>query len=203
MRIAIIGSGKVGGTLTMRFRELGHDVSVANSRGPESLRPLADQTGATAATVEDAARDADVVVLALPTKAVPTLPAQAFDGKILIDADNYFPERDGEIEPIADRAVSSSRWTAEHFPAARVVKAFNNMTATHLRDRGRPYGDPGRVALPVAADDAAARQVVEGLIDELGFDPVDAGTLDASWRQQPGTPVYLTDLDAAKLRRSL
>jgi predicted dinucleotide-binding enzyme len=203
MRIGIVGSGKVGGTLTARFRELGHDVSVANSRGPASLRPLADQTGAKAATVAEAARDADLVVLAIPTRAVPELPPQPFAGKIVVDANNYYPERDGEIEPIADRAVTSSRWVADHFPGARVVKAFNNITAARLGRNGKPHGERGRIALPVAGDDTAAKQVVEGLVDELGFDPVDAGTLDASWRQQPGTPVYLTDLDAEGLRRNL
>ncbi|MDG4822009.1 NADPH-dependent F420 reductase [Asanoa sp. WMMD1127] len=203
MRIGIVGSGKVGGTLTRRFRELGYDVSVANRRGPESLRPLADQTGATAATVADAAKDADLVVLAIPVRAVEDLPKQAFDGKIVIDANNYYAERDGEIEPIADRAVTSSRWIADHLPDSRVVKAFNNISASHLGRNGKPYGENGRIALPIAGDDTAAKQVVEGLVDELGFDPVDAGTLDASWRQQPGTPVYLTDLDQPALRRTL
>jgi hypothetical protein len=125
MRIGIVGSGKVGGTLTRRFREIGHDVAVANRRGPDSLRPLADQTGATAGTVTQVAEKSDVIVLAIPTHVVPELPGQAFDGKIVVDANNYFPDRDGEIEPIVDRAVSSSRWVADHFPGARVVKAFN------------------------------------------------------------------------------
>ncbi|MEV4535491.1 NADPH-dependent F420 reductase [Asanoa sp. NPDC049518] len=203
MRIGIVGSGKVGGALTRRFREIGHDVAVANRRGPESLRPLADQTGATAATVSDAAEKSDIVVLAVPMRAVPDLPPQPFDGKIVVDANNYYAERDGEIEDIADRAVSSSRWVADHFPGARVVKAFNNISAPRLADGGKPHGEPGRIALPIAGDDTAAKQVVEGLVDELGFDPVDAGTLDASWRQQPGTPVYLTDLPVEKLRTGL
>ncbi|WP_344385496.1 NADPH-dependent F420 reductase [Asanoa iriomotensis] len=203
MRIGIVGSGKVGGTLTARFRELGHDVSVANSRGPDSLRPLADQTGARASTVKEAAENSDLVVLAIPTRAIRELPPQPFNGKILVDANNYYEERDGEIEPIVDRAITSSRWVADHFPGARVVKAFNNISAQHLGRYGKPKGDHNRIALPVAGDDADAKQVVEGLVDELGFDPVDAGTLDASWRQQPGTPVHLTDLDATGLRQHL
>ncbi|GIF71009.1 NADPH-dependent F420 reductase [Asanoa siamensis] len=203
MRIGIVGSGKVGGALTRRFRELGHDVTVANSRGPQSLRPLADQTGAVAATVTDAAEGADVVVLAIPTYAVADLPKDAFRGKIVVDAINYYPERDGEIEPLIDRAVTSSRWLAEQLPAdVHVVKAFNNISAPRLDRNGRPAGEK-RIALPVAGDDTAAKRVVEGLVDELGFDPVDAGTLDASWRQQPGTAVYLTDLDRARLRNAL
>ena len=203
MRIGIVGSGKVGGTLTRRFREIGHDVSVANRRGPDSLRPLAEETGATAGTVAQVAEKSEVIVLAVPTRAVPELPAAAFDGKIVVDANNYYPERDGEIEPIVDRAVSSSRWVADHFPGARVVKAFNNIMAGHLGRRGKPQGEPGRIALPVAGDDNAAKEVVDELVEELGFDPVDAGNLDRSWRQQPGTPVYLADLDRTELRRTL
>jgi predicted dinucleotide-binding enzyme len=203
MRIGIVGSGKVGGTLTRRFREIGHDVLVANRRGPESLRPLADQTGATAGTVKEVAENSDIVVLAVPTNVVPNLPPEPFDGKIVVDANNYYAERDGEIEPIEDRAVSSSRWTADHLPGARVIKAFNNISATRIGNGGKPHGERGRIALPIAGDDTAAKQVVEGLVDELGFDPVDAGSLDASWRQQPGTPVYLTDLDRAQLSRNL
>jgi len=203
MRIGIVGSGKVGGTLTRRFREIGHDVLVANRRGPESLRPLADQTGATAGTVKEVAENSDIVVLAIPTGAVPDLPPEPFGGKIVVDANNYYAERDGEIEPIEDRAVSSSRWTADHLEGARVIKAFNNISAARIGNGGKPHGEPGRIALPIAGDDSAAKQVVEGLVDELGFDPVDAGSLDASWRQQPGTPVYLTDLDRAQLSRNL
>ena len=198
-----MGSGKVGGTLTRRLRDLGYDVSVSNSRGPDSLQPLARETGAEPATVAEAAERADVVVIAIPTRAVPSLPAQAFDGKIVVDANNYYPERDGDIEPIEDRAISSSRWVADQFPGARVVKAFNSIGAPHLAERGKKAGDAGRIALPVAGDDADAKRVVENLVDELGFDPVDAGTLDESWRQQPGTPVYLADLDEPKLRAGL
>ncbi|MEV0713332.1 NADPH-dependent F420 reductase [Asanoa sp. NPDC050611] len=203
MRIGIVGSGKVGGALTGRFRELGHDVLVANRRGPDSLRPLADQTGAQASTVRDAAEQSDIVVLAIPTTAVTELPVQAFDGKIVVDAINYYPERDGEIESIMDRAITSSRWVADHLPGARLVKAFNNISASHLGRNGKPNGETDRIALPIAGDDTAAKEVVEKLVDALGFDPVDAGSLDASWRQQPGTPVYLTDLDASTLRTRL
>ena len=203
MRIGIVGSGKVGGALTGRFRELGYDVSVANRRGPASLRPLADQTGARASTVEELAARSDVIVLAIPTHAVTELPVQAFDGKIVVDANNYYAERDGEIEPIADRAITSSRWLADHLNGARVVKAFNTISAPRLAHGGKAAGAPDRIALPVAGDDDAAKRVVAGLVDELGFDVVDAGTLDASWRQQPGTPVYLADLGASALRDTL
>ncbi|MGZ4616651.1 MAG: NADPH-dependent F420 reductase [Actinomycetes bacterium] len=203
MKIGIIGSGNIGGTLARRLVPLGHDMTVANSRGPESLQGLAAETGARAGTVEEAARGADVVVVAVPLRAVPDLPAEPFAGTILVDAGNYYPQRDGEIAAMSSDGKASSRWTAEHFPQARVVKAFNNIRAGNLREDGRPAGDPHRVALPVAGDDDAAKRTVMELVDALGFDPVDAGRLDDSWRQQPGTPVYTADLGAAGVREAL
>ena len=203
MRIGIIGSGNIGGTLTRRFTMLGHEVTVANSRGPESLAGLAAETGAHPGTVQAAAEDSDVVVLAVPVRAVRDLPKEAFRGKVVVDVNNYYPQRDGLIPDIADRSVTSSRWTAEVLDGATVVKAFNNIVAQHLRDEGRPVGDDRRIALPVAADDPDAKQTVMGLVSELGFDPVDAGTLDQSWRQQPDTPVWATDHDAEGVRAGL
>ncbi|MFI1192635.1 NADPH-dependent F420 reductase [Micromonospora sp. NPDC020750] len=203
MKIGIIGSGHIGGTLTRRLRALGHDVTVANSRGPASLTELAQETGATAGTVEQAADHADLVVIAIPLLAVPALPAELFEGKVVVDADNYYPQRDGDIAELLDRSLSSSRWTAEHLKGARVVKAFNNIQAQHLLENGHPAGAADRIALPVAGDDAEAKRIVMELVDALGFDPVDAGTLDESWRQQPDTPVYGTNLDAAGVRQGL
>ncbi|WP_435122908.1 NADPH-dependent F420 reductase [Micromonospora tulbaghiae] len=203
MEIGIIGSGHIGGTLTRRLRSLGHDVAVANSRGPESLADLAAETGARAVSVEDAVQGAELVVIAIPLKAVPQLPAALFDGKLVVDANNYYPQRDGDVPELLDRSLSSSRWTADHLKGARVVKVFNNIQAAHLMDEGKPAGAAGRIALPVAADDADAKRTVMGLVDELGFDPVDAGTLDESWRQQPDTPVYGTDRDADGVREGL
>lgn len=203
MKIGVIGSGHIGGTLTRRLSALGHDVTVANSRGPQSLGDLAAETGATVGSLVDAVQGAEVVAIAIPLKAVPDLPAELFDGKVVIDADNYYPQRDGDVPELLDRSLSSSRWTADHLKGARLVKAFNNIQAAHLMDNGKPAGTPGRIALPVAADDADAKRVVMGLVDELGFDPVDAGTLDESWRQQPDTPVYGTDRDADGVRQGL
>ncbi|WP_028058518.1 NADPH-dependent F420 reductase [Candidatus Solirubrobacter pratensis] len=199
MKIGIIGSGHIGGTLTRRLTALGHDVSVANSRGPESLTDLARETGATAATAEDAVRDADLVAIAIPVKAVPDLPD--LSSKVVIDANNYYPSRDGRIEAI-ENGATSARWTADQTGAV-VVKAFNTIESGHLLALGRPAGDPARIAVPVAADDAQAKQIVMRLVEQLGFDAVDAGGLDESWRQQPGTPVYGTDLDAARARAGL
>ncbi len=203
MRIGIVGSGNIGGTLTRRLQALGHDVTVSNSRGPDSLRDLTEETGARADTVAGAAADADLVVIAVPVKAVPDLPAEAFRDKIEVDANNYYSQRDGDIPDIADRSLSSSRWTVGHLPGVRLVKAFNNIQAQHLMERGQPAGTPDRIALPVAGDDAEAKRLVMDLVEQLGFAAVDAGTLDESWRQQPDTPVYGADLDAAGVEKGL
>jgi predicted dinucleotide-binding enzyme len=189
VRIGIIGSGKIGGNLTRRFTELGHDVTVANSRGPESLARLADETGARAATVDETARGAALVVVAIPLKAVPDLPVATFADRAVVDANNYYPGRDGQIAEI-DGGTPSSRWVAQHLHGARVVKAFNNMYASYLIERALPPGVEDRIALPVAGDDGTTKQTVMALVNDLGFDPVDAGTLDDSWRQEPDTPVY-------------
>jgi predicted dinucleotide-binding enzyme len=205
MKIGIIGAGNIGGTLTRRLAALGHEVSVANSRGPETLCELAAETGATAVSVTEAARDKDVVVVTIPEKNIPDLPDDLFAGAgdaVVVDTGNYYPQqRDGRIEVIEDGMVES-RWVQQQL-GRPVIKAFNNIYADHLGDYGRPAGTPGRIALPVAGDDDAAKAVVMQLIDELGFDAVDAGSLDQSWRQQPGSPVYTADLDADGVRRAL
>jgi predicted dinucleotide-binding enzyme len=206
MKIGIIGAGNIGGTLTRRLRALGHDVSVANSRGPESLAALAKETGARAVSVAEAARGKDLVVVTIPTKHVSALPkdlfAAAAPGMVVVDTSNYYPQqRDGRIDAI-ESGTTESRWVAQQL-SRPVVKAFNNIYAKHLLERGKPKGTAGRIALPISGDDAAAKAVVSRLIDELGFDVVDDGTLDDSWRQQPGTPVYGADFDAEGVRRGL
>jgi predicted dinucleotide-binding enzyme len=202
MKIGIIGSGNIGATLTRRLTALGHDVAVANSRGPQSLEALAGETGATAAEPATAARDADLVIVAIPLKAVPDLPAGELSGKLVVDTGNYYPGRDGEIAEI-EAGTASSRWVAGHLPGAEVVKAFNTIQSGHLLELGRDAGDPDRIALPVAGDDEAAKRRVLELVDALGFDGLDAGTLDDSRRQEPGTPVYGADLGAAAAREAL
>ena len=201
MRIAIIGSGNIGGTLTRRLAPLGHDVTVANSRGPESLADLAHETGAKAATVAEAVAGAELVVLAVPLRAVPELDAD-FSGTVVVDANNYYPGRDGRIAEIED-GTPSSRWVADTLGGAVVVKAFNTMNWRRLLGDGRPVGDPERLAIPVAGDDEAAKETVSELVDALGFDPVDAGSLADSRRQEPGTPVYGADLRADAAREAL
>jgi len=206
MKIGIIGAGNIGGTLALRLTTLGHNVDVANSRGPQTLARLATETGATAVTVADALRGADLVVVSIPEKNIPSLPHDLFAGTpsstVVIDTGNYYPQqRDGRIDAI-EAGTPESRWVAQQL-GRPVVKAFNNIYAQHLRDLGKPAGTPGRIALPIAGDDDVAKGIVLRLIDELGFDGVDAGGLDESWRQQPGTPVYGTDFDAAGVRRAL
>jgi predicted dinucleotide-binding enzyme len=206
MKIGIIGAGNIGGTLARRLTALGHKVSVANSRGPQTLARLATETGATAVTVADAARGAELVVVTIPEKNIPSLPAGLFAGAaagaVVIDTGNYYPQqRDGRIDAI-EAGTPESRWVEQQL-GSPVVKAFNNIYAQHLLDLGQPAGAPGRIALPIAGDDDTAKGVVLRLIDELGFDGVDAGGLDESWRQQPGSPVYGTDLDAGGVRRAL
>ena len=202
MRIGIIGSGNIGATLTRRLTALGHDVAVSNSRGPQSLEGLAGETGATAAEPATAARDADLVIVAIPLKAVPDLPAGELAGKLVVDTGNYYPGRDGEIADI-EGGTASSRWVAGHLPGATVVKAFNTMGSGHLLELGRPAGDPDRIGLPVAGDDEVAKRRVLELVETLGFDGLDAGPLDESWRQEPGTPVYGADLGTAAARDAL
>jgi predicted dinucleotide-binding enzyme len=204
MKIGIVGAGNIGGTLVRRLTALGHDVTIANSRGPETLAALATETGAVAATARDAVQDKELVIVSIPEKSVRDLPKDLFaSGKapVIVDTGNYYPKRDGRIAAIED-GVPESKWVSQQL-GQPVVKAFNTIYAQHLLERGRAADQAGRIALPVAGDDAAAKAKVIRLIDELGFDGIDAGTLDESWRQQPGTPCYGADLDAEGLRRAL
>src|SRR5687768_15993770 len=205
MKIGIISAGNIGGTLVRRFRALGHDVSVADCRGPETLADLARESGAKRVTIAEAVRGKDVVIVTIPEKNVPALPndllAAAPRDAFVVDTGNYYPRRDGRIDAI-EAGTPDSRWVAQQL-GRPVVKAFNNIYAKHLLERGRPKGEAGRIALPIAGDDSKAKAVVLQLLDELGFDGVDAGTLDESWKQQPGTPVYAADLDADGVRRAL
>jgi 8-hydroxy-5-deazaflavin:NADPH oxidoreductase len=206
MRIGVIGAGYMGGTLARRLAELGHQVSIANSSGAESLRALAARIGATPVSVVDAANAGEIVIISIPTKAVADLPRELFANApsrvVVIDTGNYHPElRDGRIETI-DRGMLDSQWVAQQI-GRPVIKAFNNILAKSLLEKGVPRGTTGRIALSVAGDSLDAKATVLRLVDDLGFDPVDGGALDNSWRQQPGTPAYCRDLDAAALRRAL
>ncbi|HET9691550.1 MAG TPA: NAD(P)-binding domain-containing protein [Acidimicrobiales bacterium] len=206
MRIGIVGAGNIGGNLTRRLASLGHEVRVANSRGPETLADLAAETGATAVPAAEAADGADLVIVTVPFKAVPSLPAGLLErrapGAPVVDTNNYYPrERDGRIDAV-EGGTPESVWVSEQL-GVPVVKAFNGIYAAYLLSRAKPAGEPGRMALPVAGDDPAAKQVVLDLIEALGFSAVDAGSLAESWRQQPGTPVYGFEGDADEVRAKL
>ncbi|WP_144063442.1 NADPH-dependent F420 reductase [Caballeronia insecticola] len=206
MKIGIIGAGNIGSVLALRFGENGHEVRIANSRGPASLAEVAQSTGATAVEAAEAVEGADVVVVTIPEAKVPNLAKDLFAdvpaSVVVIDTGNYYPrQRDGRIDGI-EAGATESRWVEQQI-GRPVIKAFNNIYAEHLRNFGKPAGTPGRIALPVAGDDAKAKAVVMKLVDEIGFDPVDAGAIDDSWRQQPATPVYTADLDAAGVRAAL
>ncbi|RYG28429.1 NADP oxidoreductase, partial [bacterium] len=187
MEIGIIGSGNIGGALARHLTTLGHRVSVANSRGPASLRQLAAETGASAVTVEQAARAKDVVIVTIPQKAVTQLPSEilAESSAIVVDTGNYYPSRDGRIEEI-EGGMAESEWVATVL-GRPVVKAFNNIVAPSLASHAVPAGTPGRICLSVVGDDEKAKGVLMALIDAIGFDGIDAGSLADSWRQQPGT----------------
>ena len=204
MNIGSIGAGYIGSTLAGRFTSLGHSVSIANSRGPETLKDVAEKTGATPVTVHEAARSGQIVVVTIPLKSIPDLPKDLFEGVsdevIVIDTSNYYPLlRDGQM-PELESELTESEWVQQHL-GRPVVKVFNNISFTSLDSAGKPAGTPGRIGLPVAGDNAAHKQKVMQLVDELGFDPVDGGSLHASWRQQPGTPVYGKDLPAADIQK--
>ena len=206
MKIGIIGSGNIGGALTRLLRAAGHDVAVANSRGPASLAGLAQETGAHPTSVEDVVRGRDVVIVAVPLKIIEDLPPRLFadapENLLVIDTSNYYPQqRDGRIDDI-EAGLVESRWVERHL-GHPVVKVFNSIIAQHLLEQGKPAGTIGRIALAVAGDDPVKKATAMQLVDQIGFDAVDAGAIDDSWRQQPGSPGYLKDYDAAGVRTAL
>src|SRR6185369_10624049 len=206
MKIGIIGAGNIGAALTRHFTRLGHDVVVANSRGPETLAELAKETGAKPVHVDEVPPGRDLVVVTIPEGKIPELPPGLFKNappnQIVIDTGNYYPRhRDGKIEGI-ENGLLESRWVEQQL-GHPVIKVFNNIYAEHLEKRGKPPGTPARIALPVSGDDPKAKQVVMELVNDMGFDAVDVGGLDESWRQQPDTPVYAADYDAAGVKRAL
>ena len=207
MNIGIIGAGHIGSALAGRLVSLGHQVYIANSRGPETLTDVARKTGATPVTAPEAARRGDIIVVTIPLKNIPDLPDDLFAGVAadvpVIDTSNYYPLlRDGQMPELETGDLTESEWVQQRL-GRPVVKVFNNIYAQHLEQKGQPAGTPDRIALPVAGDEPAAKQKVMALVEELGFDAVDDGTLHESWRQQPGTPSYGADLPADKLREHL
>ena len=201
MRIAVIGAGDIGGTLALRWARLGHEVRLANSRGPRTLSALVAGTPVVAAPLEEVAAGAEAVVLSIPFGAVAALPrtvvASCPADAVVVDTGNYVPHRRDAVIDAIEAGQVESMWVAERL-GRPVVKAFNTIGAASLRDKALPAGAPGRVAAPVAGDSEPDLRVVSTLVDDAGFDPLTAGPLATSWRQQPGTPVYTADLPLAE-----
>jgi len=188
--IGFIGSGRIGGTVARLSVAAGHRVVLSNSRGPDTLKDLAEELGplATAGTGEQAAEAGDLVVVSTPVKAYPAVPPVA--GRPVLDTGNYYPQRDGQIAALDSGSLTSSGLLQRDLPQARVVKVFNNIYFRHLASLARPAGAPDRSALPIAGDDEAAKAAVTAFLGSIGYDTVDAGALADSWRQEPGTPAY-------------
>ncbi|WP_067548626.1 NADPH-dependent F420 reductase [Nocardia crassostreae] len=197
--LGLIGSGNIGGTLASLAVAAGIDVVLSNSRGPETLAELAAELGpkARAATPAEAAAAGDIVVVTVPLRAYRQVPVDELVGKVVIDTNNYYPDRDGEFPDLEAGTATSSELLQRHLPRSRVVKAFNNIYFTHLAVLARPAGGADRTVLPIAGDDAEAKTAAAQLIEALGYDTVDIGSLAESWRTQPDTPVY-AELYAAK-----
>ena len=189
-----IGSGNIGSTVARLAIAAGHDVVLSNSRGPETLADLVSELGphARAATAQEAAAAGDLVVVTIPLKAHRDVPVDELAGKVVIDTMNYYPQRDGQLAAIDDGSTTSSELLQAHLPQSHVVKGFNNIFFQHLRDLARPAGSDERSALPIAGDDAAAKDTVRRALDALGYDTLDLGPLAEGWRTQPGQPAYGT-----------
>jgi predicted dinucleotide-binding enzyme len=203
--IGFIGAGHIGSQLARLAVAHGYDVVLSNSRGPETLSDLVKELGpkARAATPVEAARAGDIVVVTIPLKNYRTVPAEPLAGKIVIDTNNYYPERDGQIPELDNESTTTSELLQAHLPTSRVVKAFNHLYASSLTTDGQAPGTPNRRALVIAGDDDAAKKTVTRLIDEFGFDTVDAGPLKEGWRIQRDTPGYGPRRTADELRRDL
>ncbi|OIH92785.1 NADPH-dependent F420 reductase [Curtobacterium sp. MCBA15_001] len=203
--IGIIGAGNIGSRLARLAVQHGHDVAIANSRGPETLQDLVAELGdhARAVTRDEAAAAGDLVVVTTPLAAIETIPVEPLVGKVVIDTNNYYPQRDGQIAALDDETTTTAELLQDHLPGARVVKAFNHIMASDLTTAGTPSGTPDRRALVVAGDDADAKQTVSDLLDEFGFDAVDIGPLAEGWRIQRDTPGYVKPYAADELRQAV
>ena len=205
MTIGLIGAGHIGSQIARLAVASGHNVVISNSRGPETLAALAAELGpkARAATAVDAAKAGDLVVVTVPLRNYRDVPVAPLAGKIVIDTNNYYPQRDGRIPELDNESTTTSELLQAHLPASKVVKAFNHIYAAQLTTDGRPAGTKDRRALVIAGDDRDAKTTVTNLLDEFGFDTVDAGPLKEGWRIQRDTPGYGPRRDAEELRRDL
>ncbi|MEJ5020878.1 NAD(P)-binding domain-containing protein [Ochrobactrum vermis] len=204
MRIGIIGAGNIGATLARKLAASGHEVKIANSKGPESLRALARELGATAVSKEEASDDVEVIILSIPFSSYRELTCHFLKvsrGTIIVDTSNYYPFRDGTISGI-DGGIPESVWVELQL-GLPVIKAWNAALATTLAERGHTKGTASRIAIPVSGDEPASKSIIMRLVEETGFDAVDTGVLSESWRQQPGTPAYCTELAKDELIEAL
>lgn len=202
MRFGIIGAGSIGSIISKKLVKNGNDVKIADARGMEHLK--GKELAGTPVPVEDAIKDIEVLIISLPTKAIPSIRNiidQVGEEVIIVDTSNYYPFRDDKIEEIEDGMVESV-WVSNQL-GRPVVKAFNNLLAYTLENKGTSEDSSGRIALAVAGDDPAQKQIVRDVVHELGFDAVDSGSLNDSWRQQPGTPAYCTELTKDELTKAL
>ena len=203
MKIGIIGAGFIGRAVAKLGVAAGHDVMISNSRGPKSLSSMPSGIGCQIGTVEEAASFGDIVLLAVPFTAYTSIAPQLLAGKILMDANNYYPERDGNIATLDRHETTTSQMTAKHFANARVVKAFNAILAKDLEEDSRPVGAADRRALPIAGDDTGSKATIADLLNHMGFDCVDVGGLKDSWRFERAKPAYCIRLGAANLVKAL
>jgi hypothetical protein len=203
--IGLIGAGHIGSQVARLAVASGYDVVISNSRGPQTLSALVEELGARAraGTALDAAQAGDVVVVTIPLKNYRQVPVEPLAGKVVIDTNNYYPERDGHIPELDDESTTTSELLQAHLPKSRVVKAFNHIYAAELTTHGQPAGSRNRRALVIAGDDPQAKKTVAQLLDQFGFDTVDAGPLKEGWRIQRDTPGYGPRRTAEELRRDL
>jgi 8-hydroxy-5-deazaflavin:NADPH oxidoreductase len=205
MKIGVIGTGDIGAVIVRKLRNAGYAVKMANERGPKSLKDLAAKTGAIPVSVEEVVQDVDILFLVLPQKAFPVLPKgllnKAKKETIVIDVGNYYPWRDGRIDDI-ESGLTESAWVEKQI-GRPVIKVLNSIVAKALAGTGRPTGSRDRVALPISGNNPKAKEIVAQLIDRIGFDSVDVGTIAESWRQQPGSPVYCINPTKEELQQLL
>jgi predicted dinucleotide-binding enzyme len=203
--IGIIGAGNIGSQLARLAVRNGYDVAIANSRGPETLQDLVSELGdhARAVSRDEAAAVGDIVVVTTPLAAIETIPVEPLVGKVVIDTNNYYPQRDGHIAALDDETSTTAELLQDHLVGAHVVKAFNHIGAAHLTEHGSPRSTRGRRALVVAGDDVDAKATVSDIIDQFGFDPVDIGSLREGWRIERDTPGYGPRLDVVELEQAV
>jgi len=205
MKIGFIGAGEMGGTLIRQYSRTGHSVKMANSSGPEKLKSLALETGASAVTLAEVVTDVDIIVITIPLIGILKLPQHLFKNTstktTITETSNYYPIRDGIIEDI-EGGMPESVWVSNQLQRP-VIKAYNNILYRSLVNSGLPKGSASRLALPISGNDKQSKDLVSILVNDSGFDSLDYGSLQDSWRQQPGSPAYCTDLTLTQLKKSI